>query len=117
MCNTPYIVYLLQCKRCGKQYVGQTQKSLKVRYAKHLQNMRQTRHSTGILPDYFGKGECGNTNNIAIQLLHRVTPRGHKTPTQIEETLKQIETLWINRLMTVYPQGLNWLIHDTNTRT
>ena len=35
---------------------------------------------------------------------------------ETEKELKTIETLWINRLMSGYPQGLNWIEIDPNTR-
>ena len=111
---TPYVVYLIQCRRCGKQYVGQTQKSLKARYAKHLQNIRD-KHSRGALQDHFRKNECGSIE-IMMQLLHKVIPENHETQTQTEETLKRIETLWIDRLMSEFPQGLNWVRYDSRTR-
>ena len=114
-CDTPYIVYLIQCRRCGKQYVGQTQKSLKARYAKHLRNIKD-KHSNGVLQDHFRKNVCGDVDNITMQLLHRVIPQDHQTQAQIEETLKRIETLWMDRLMCVFPQGLNWLRYDATTR-
>ena len=47
-CDTNNMVYLIQCKKCGRQYVGQTQQSLKARYAKHLQAIRD-RHRPGAL--------------------------------------------------------------------
>ena len=52
MCDTPYIVYLIQCRRCGRHYVGQTRKSLKARYATHLRNIKDT-DSEGALQDHF----------------------------------------------------------------
>ena len=110
-CDTPYIVYLLQCKKCGRQYVGQTLKSLKARFAKHIQAIRD-RHRPGVLQEHFRKGRCAGTDNIAIQLLHRVTPETDQTAEQIEQLLKELELLWINRLMSEYPQGLNWAKYD-----
>ena len=52
MCDTPYIVYLIQCRRCGRHYMGQTRKSLKARYATHLRNIKGT-DSEGALQDHF----------------------------------------------------------------
>ena len=95
-CDIPYIVYLIQCRRCGRQYVGQTRKSLKARYATHLRNIKDT-DSKGAYRTT-SEDACGNIDNITIQLLHRLTPRGHETQAQIEETLKRIETLWIDCL-------------------
>ena len=51
-CDTPCVVYLIQCKICGLQYVGQTQKSLKARFAKHIQAIRD-RQKRGVLQKHF----------------------------------------------------------------
>ena len=56
-CDTQYVVYLIQCKKCGRQYVGQTQKSLKARYAKHLQAIRDWRRC-GVLQEHFRDGSA-----------------------------------------------------------
>ena len=110
-CNTPYVVYLIQCTKCNKQYVGQTQKSLKVRFAKHVQAIRD-RHRPGTLQEHFRHNSCGGIESITIQLLHRVIPKADDTPERIENILKRLETLWIDRLKCEYPQGLNWARYD-----
>ena len=115
-CDTQYVVYLIQCKKCGRQYVGQTQKSLKARYAKHLQAIRDRRRR-GVLQEHFRDGSrCSGINNITIQLLHRVIPDSVDTPEAIEENLKHLETLWIDRLKCEFPQGLNWKRYDPQSR-
>ena len=35
-CNTKNIVYIIECKKCGDQYIGQTKNSLKDRFLDHL---------------------------------------------------------------------------------
>ena len=35
-CNTENIVYIIECKKCGDQYIGQTQHSLRGRFLDHL---------------------------------------------------------------------------------
>ena len=35
-CNTTNIVYMIECKKCGDQYIGQTMNSLKDRFLDHL---------------------------------------------------------------------------------
>ena len=110
-CDTQYVVYLIQCTKCNRQYVGQTQKSLKVRFAKHVQAIRD-RHRPGTLQEHFRHNSCGGIESITIQLLHRVIPKADDTPERIENILKRLETLWIDRLKCEYPQGLNWARYD-----
>ena len=35
-CNSKNIVYIIECKKCGDQYIGQTMNSLKDRFLDHL---------------------------------------------------------------------------------
>ena len=60
--------------------------------------------------------QCNGIDNITIQLLHRVVPDSGDTPETIEETLKQLETLWIDWLKCEFPQGLNWTRYDPPSR-
>ena len=40
-CMTLRIVYLLECTKCGKQFVGQTVKTFKHRVVQHLLHIRK----------------------------------------------------------------------------
>ena len=115
-CNTPRVVYLIQCKRCGRQYVGQTAQSLRARLAKHLTAIK-SRGQAGVLHEHFRRGECAGINNISVQLLETITPKKQETAEQIEEQLKQLESLWMGRLKSEYPQGLNWAKHNPKRRS
>ena len=35
-CNTKSIVYIIECRKCGDQYIGQTMHSLRDRFLDHL---------------------------------------------------------------------------------
>ena len=39
-CQSDNIVYLIQCKRCDEQYVGETSRPLKTRLGNHVSNIR-----------------------------------------------------------------------------
>ena len=110
-CNTKYLVYLLQCRNCGLQYVGQTGQSLKERFKKHLKKIDQIENPNTAVHDHFRKGTCKGVGNIIVQVLHVLDPT-HLTNEQIEEQLKTIELLWMDRLMSGYPQGLNYARKD-----
>ena len=115
-CDTPRVVYMIQCRICGKQYVGQTAQSLKMRFARHLKAIRDTRQP-GVLQEHFRKKNCTGIHNIRIQLLHAITPNRGDTAEQIEDKLKTLESLWMDRLKCEYPQGLNWAKYDPMKRS
>ena len=110
-CNTKRVVYLIQCKRCGRQYVSQTGQSLNERFRKHLQKIKQGKEAN-TLHEHFSRGTCRGVNNMMVQILHGMG----LSPEQIETELKRMELLWMDRLMSEYPQGLNHARYDLNKR-
>jgi len=72
------------------------------------------------LHEHFNRGNCRGLDNLSVQILHVLDAkddRGNPVDNKTAETLlKEIETLWINRLMCEYPQGLNWISHDPRIR-
>ena len=114
-CNTQYTIYLIQCRQCGRQYVGQTAQPLKKRILKHI-NAIKDKNRPGTLHEHFRAGKCSNTKNLSLQVLHVLLPEKEDTPEMIESNLKSLETLWIDRLKSEYPQGLNWARYDPVSR-
>ena len=115
-CNTPRVIYLIQCKHCGRQYVGQTAQPFKSRIAKHLTAIRN-RHQPGVLHEHFRRGDCAGTNNVSVQLLDTIIPANGDTAEHTEQQLKRLESLWMERLKSEYPQGLNWAKYDPRKRS
>jgi len=53
------------------------------------------------------------TNNIVLQILH-VVQNPDMSNEEIESELKKVELLWMDKMMSEYPQGLN---HTRNDNT
>ena len=96
-------------EKCKRQYVGQISQSLKMRFSRHLTQI--TNHKIlGTLHEHFRPGKSYHSiHNIGVQLLHVVKPKQGDGGKQIEQELKNLEKLWMNRLKCVFLQGLNWL--------
>ena len=47
-CNSPYVIYLIQCKKCQKQYVGKTKPALNIRMNNHRSHKEQGNIMYGI---------------------------------------------------------------------
>ena len=100
MCSILYTMQNMWTTICRKNTeIPQSQIS------KHIQAIWD-RQKRGVLQEHFRHGRCSNTNNIRLQMLHTLTPGNNDLPRQTEETLKQLETLWIIR--SEFSQGLNW---------
>ena len=96
-CSSSNIIYLLGCKKCPQQYIGETERSLKDRFGEH-------------------KGYVNNNNQIKTTGVHFNT-KGHsvsdmlitvveKVYNQDPQFRKQREKLYIQKFNTRY-KGLN----------
>ena len=101
-CDSKLIVYLLTCKRCGIQYVGQTTDKFRYRWNNYKACQRKASMGVDVpqrhLHEHFlGEGHTGLLNDVEIRLIDKTDP---SQPTSRE-------LYWIERLKTQYPQGLN----------
>ena len=93
-CSSMNIIYILQCKTCKLQYVGQTTRSLRERMSQHRSSFRSTRQPRMLLYKHF---DTHGTFNAQI------IPLTHTHPSQ----RMAVEQWWINKLRTRTPEGLN----------
>ena len=82
---------MIECKRCGRQYVVQTGQTLKKKFRDHNREVNT-------LHKHFRGGTCRGVNNMRVQVLH-VLDGTSFSGEQTELELKRIKTLWIDRLM------------------
>ncbi|XP_064158133.1 nuclear GTPase SLIP-GC-like [Anguilla rostrata] len=93
-CKTPSVIYIIQCKKCPKQYVGKTATTLQKRFKEHRSSIRHRQHRP--ISDHF--------NNIGHSLEDLILfPIEQVTGF---EALKEREFYWIRKLETMV-HGLN----------
>jgi hypothetical protein len=95
-CSTRGVIYLTTCSKCLKQYVGQTGRKLIDRIKEHLNCICLQKEVTGVHYNFVGH----NHTNFQVQVIKKVSPN---TPNYRLER----EELWIKRLCTKTPNGLN----------
>ena len=99
-CTSSYLIYVITCTKCRKQYVGLTNRQLNVRINHHRTNIFNqkpiyiSKHFN--LPDH-------SINNLSVQAIDRVE---RSNPNPLQE-LQKLESYWINNLQTLQPSGLN----------
>ena len=102
-CATKNVIYLISCKKCGIQYVGETAKVLRNRMNNHRQRLKQM--CILFLYQHF----CSNDHNeddITIMPIEEVTLEMGENITLASKRLQR-EEFWYKELATVYPYGLN----------
>ena len=94
-CLTRGVVYVLTCRRCGKQYVGETGQTMRQRFARHRLRFKNAPMS---LYSHFIRYHHVDVLDVDVVLVSCRLERS--------ERLLQ-EQRWIHQLDTIVPKGLN----------
>ena len=102
-CKSHNIVYAIECKRCGMQYVGHTQNTLQSRIRQHFYDMKLPEHQypTGV---HFSKPGHQKEKDALIHVLSFCPAPSEGAG---KEWRLAVELEWIHRLRTQTPYGLN----------
>jgi hypothetical protein len=94
-CNTKNVIYLVNCIKCQKQYVGQTGRRLKDRLNSHRSNIHNSIQTAVAI--HFNEPPHNYTHLKIIPI------------EVVDDSAERInrETFWIQKLKTKYPSGLN----------
>ncbi|XP_071788334.1 E3 ubiquitin-protein ligase TRIM71-like [Asterias amurensis] len=99
-CTTTNLIYLISCKKCGLQYVGETSTTLKHRFWKHRSTVHQMRDAIG---EHFSQ-EDHSISDMILQGIEAL-PLGLRDNSN--KLRRKKETEWIKCLNTITPHGLN----------
>lgn len=98
-CKTKNLVYLIECKRCFIQYVGETKRALCERFREHMRSAITGKLTTQIA-HHFSNGVC-TPQDMSVSIIERMQDG------TTENERRQSEKKWMLLLNTVYPLGLN----------
>lgn len=102
------IIYLIQCKKCKKQYVGKTKNTLRTRLHEHRQKPQPGRNKA--VYDHFSeqghKPDFKDLKVIAIDGLPKPKRESKKKMTRTDKiVLSEKERAWIRTLKTLQRKG------------
>ena len=100
-CNSKNLIYLISCRQCHKQYVGQTSMTLRDRINNHLSCIRT--HKNNPIGLHFNMPNH-NLNDFSIQGIELINSKNNTA-----ELLNNKETFWQHTLQTFFPLGINHL--------
>ena len=101
-CSSSNIIYLVQCKECDKQYIGQTKRSLRLRTNNHRADIVNKRKST--IANHFNKGRCSIEDFQITPIFQCPT---YQEEEQTTKTRLQIEQYFIETFKSYLPYGMN----------
>ena len=105
-CKSNNLVYLITCTKCLAQYVGETHRPLHSRMYEHLYSIR-TKKDTPLAIHFNRPGH--DTSNVQFEVASFVYSHAPPDSNEGKKLRKQIEKLWIHRMKTNRPPGLNIL--------
>ena len=108
-CASNNLVYCITCKKCGKQYVGQTKNSLKERFQAHFYLIRHKKTDHEVAR-HFNTGSHRGIDDVQIHILTLINNDVKKEETKGIRLRTEFD--WIHRLRTQIPLGLNTIDTD-----
>ena len=101
-CDNNCLIYLLTCKCCGKQYVGETTDEFRLRWNNYKSNDRKNARNETCMQEHLfehfkSEDHSGFLGNVSITLIDKTDG---KDP-------KRRENYWMRTLKTYAPFGLN----------
>ena len=90
-CNTPNVIYCISCNHCDKQYIGETKRPLKDRFAEHRGYVNREVVSKATGEHFNSSGH--SISDMRIQIVEKMFTRD-------EFFRKQREHLFINKFDT-----------------
>jgi hypothetical protein len=99
------IIYLCSCLSCGIQYVGETIQPLNERINVHRTSKEGCEHCIRHC------SEVCNGYNFKFQILEKLPGNGYRPNGEIDSEMRKLrksrEDIWMKKLRTIYPYGLN----------
>ena len=97
--KSPEVVYLIICRRCGQQYVGETGQPLHRRISSHRYNIAHQRTDESPVAKHFNH-DAHSQADMVMMVIDQVWSSD-------PFLLKTMENRWIRILWTSHPFGLN----------
>ena len=106
-CQIRNLIYVIECGECGKQYVGQTQRTLRQRILEHINDINhgcRTFLGRHINSHDNWNFEDPNISIWVLEIVHQLPENNSDLSLAMRRTK---ETQWISKLGTAWPYGLN----------
>ena len=112
-CHSNNLINCLCCNTCGKHYVGQTKRPLVERLREHLRNINQNT-DIHIVGRHFNEPGHDGSKSITVQVLNFA--KEHTDSKSSLDLRLELESMWINRLRSHIPTGINLKIKSERNK-
>ena len=104
-CKSSRVIYLLDCQKCGSQYVGKSETPFNIRLNNHRKDVNNVQATLSV-SKHFREANHSFNRDAKFTLIEQIK---NQTLSQkdMRKTLEDHEDLWILKLGTLRPNGLN----------
>ena len=105
-CQSSNLIYVITCKTCGTQYVGQTKNRLLTRFQGHVYDI--TQNNDTIVARHFNS--CPSVNPLlydGVEIIVISFIPSHPDSRDAKQHRDREEKRWMHRLQSITPLGLN----------
>ena len=102
MVYTKNVIYLISCRKCAVQYVGETSQTLRCRFNNHRSRLKQL---CGLYLYHHFSSDSHTLDDISIMPIEEVVLEPSDVISLPSKRLQR--EYWYRELCTVYPYGLN----------
>ena len=101
-CKTKNTIYMIECRKCHKQYVGETQNPLHIRLNGHRNAIMHRRTEKPVVAHFNSSGH--SLNDLRIMVLEVM-----RSQDEHRYLRKKRESYWIKQkqLKSLHPEGMN----------
>ena len=110
-CNSQNIVYLIECKKCEEQYVGETSKTLRARLTDHISNINCYKDTS--VAQHFNQFDHNGVTDMQITPIIQLPDYESKVKNSLAR--RKEESFFIKKLKTMSPNGINEKVEDFGT--
>ena len=106
-CQSSWVIYIIQCVKCGLQYVGKSETNLNIRLNNHRNHIKKAFNSCE-LTDHFLTNKYSHEfeRDISITAIEQITSTTMNINRK-KELLQAREIFWQRKLKSIQPRGLN----------
>ena len=104
-CELSNVIYLISCRKCHKQYVGETSRAFRKRMYKHKFSVQKEGQITPVSRHF--KSEGHNHKDMMFSVIEWCTSRFEPTCTS---KCRRLELTWIFKLHSLFPIGINQFV-------
>ena len=97
-CKTKNLVYLIECRKCNKQYVGETENALHIRLNDHRSDVKTKKMEKPVAAHFNLPGH--SMEELTIMVIEKIW----REDVQLR---RRRESYWIHHLRSVAPEGMN----------